>query len=55
VGKYQQEMERLAHELHNLSEAMRLMAQDMEHQISRLEALIPREKKNLEKSGPQQQ
>jgi DNA-binding response OmpR family regulator len=54
MGKYQQEVKRLAHELHNLSEAMRLMAQDMEHQISRLEALIPREKRNLEKSGPQQ-
>jgi DNA-binding response OmpR family regulator len=55
MGKYQQEMRRLAHELHNLSEAMRLMAQDMEHQINRLEALTPREKKNLEKSTPQQQ
>jgi DNA-binding response OmpR family regulator len=45
MGKYQQEMRRLAHELHNLSEAMRLMAQDMEHQIKRLEVLKPREKK----------
>lgn len=45
MGKYQQEMRRLAHELHNLSEAMRLMAQDMEHQIKRLEVLTPREKK----------
>jgi YesN/AraC family two-component response regulator len=44
MGKYQQEMKRVAHELHNLSEAMRLMAQDMEHQIERLEVLTPREK-----------
>jgi len=45
MGKYQQEMRRLAHELHNLSEAMRLMAQDMEHQMSRLEVLAPKEEK----------
>ncbi|MBN1221159.1 MAG: response regulator [Anaerolineae bacterium] len=46
LGKYQQEMKRMAHELHNLSEAMRLMAQDMEHQIERLDVLIPRQKES---------
>lgn len=45
IGKYYHEMKRLAHELHNLSEAMRLMAQDMEHQMSRLEVLTPKEEK----------
>lgn len=46
MERYQQEMNRLANELHNLSEAMRLMAQDMAHQIERLDVLIPREKES---------
>lgn len=44
MGKYQQEASRLANELRNLSEAMRLMAQDMQQQVMRLEILTPREK-----------
>jgi DNA-binding response OmpR family regulator len=43
MAKYQQETKRLAHEMHNLSEAMRLMSQDMEHQIGRLEVLTLKE------------
>jgi DNA-binding response OmpR family regulator len=38
--KYQKEAKRLANELRNLSEAMRLMSQDMEHQMSRLPVRI---------------
>jgi DNA-binding response OmpR family regulator len=40
TNKYQKEAKRLANELRNLSEAMRLMSQDMEHQISRLPVRI---------------
>jgi DNA-binding response OmpR family regulator len=43
LGKYRQEIERLAEKLHNLSEAMRLMSQDMEQQASWLGILTPRE------------
>jgi archaellum component FlaC len=42
TSKYQKEARRLANELRNLSEAMRLMSQDMEHQMSRL-PVRPRE------------
>jgi DNA-binding response OmpR family regulator len=44
LGKYQQEMQRLAEELNNVSQAVRLMAQDMTHQIERLEVMMPRRK-----------
>lgn len=43
LGKYQKEAKRLADELRNLSEAVRLMAQDMEHQMERMTAVIPQE------------
>ena len=39
--KYQREARRLAVELRNLSEAIRLMAQDMDQQIGRMAALTP--------------
>lgn len=42
--KYRQEAQRLAGELRNLSEAMRLMAQDMDHQLNRLNAVSPKER-----------
>lgn len=38
--KYQKEAQRLAHELRNLSEAMRLMSQDMEQQLNRLSVAV---------------
>ena len=44
TGKYQQETKRLANELRNLTEAIRLMSQDMEHQMKRLVVLTPQEK-----------
>jgi DNA-binding response OmpR family regulator len=43
MTKYQQEMSRLGHELHNLSEAIRLMSQDMAHQTNRLDVLLPKD------------
>ena len=43
LGKYQKETKRLADELRNLSEAIRLMSQDMEHQMSRITILTPQE------------
>ncbi len=43
MDKYQKEARRLAKELRNLSEAVRLMSQDMEHQMNRLLTLTPRE------------
>lgn len=36
TSKYQKEARRLANELRNLSEAMRLMSQDMEQQVNRI-------------------
>jgi DNA-binding response OmpR family regulator len=43
TAKYQKEARRLANELRNLSEAMRLMAQDMEQQMGRtVTGLLPR-------------
>jgi len=44
LGKYQQEIQRLSEELNNISQAVRLMAQDMEHQRERLDVMIPRRK-----------
>jgi len=44
LSKYQQEIQRLSKELNNISQAVRLMAQDMEHQIERLDVMIPRGK-----------
>lgn len=41
TSKYQKEAKRLARELRNLSEAMRLMSQDMEHYMNRLVILTP--------------
>lgn len=43
LGKYQKEAKRLADELRNLSEAVRLMSQDMGHQMDRITILTPRE------------
>ena len=42
--KYQKEAQRLAHELRNLSEAMRLMSQDMEQQLNRLSVAVAAKK-----------
>lgn len=42
--KYQKEARRLANELRNLSEAMRLMSQDMEQQMNRLSMPVTRKK-----------
>jgi DNA-binding response OmpR family regulator len=44
MSNYQQEIQRLSEELNNISQAVRLMAQDMEHQIGRLDVMIPRGK-----------
>ena len=44
LSKYQQEIQRFSEELNNISQAVRLMAQDMEHQIERLDVMIPRGK-----------
>jgi len=44
LSKYQQEIHRFSEELNNISQAVRLMAQDMEHQIERLDVMIPRGK-----------
>jgi DNA-binding response OmpR family regulator len=43
TGKYQKEAKRLAGELRNLSEAIRLMSQDMEQQMNKLAIFIPQE------------
>jgi DNA-binding response OmpR family regulator len=43
TGKYQKEAKRLAGELRNLSEAIRLMSQDMEQQMNKLAVFIPQE------------
>ncbi len=44
TSKYQKEAKRLASELRSLSEAIRLMSQDMEHQMGRLAVLTPEDK-----------
>jgi DNA-binding response OmpR family regulator len=41
LGKYQKEARRLSEELRNFSEAIRLMAQDMAHQMDRISILTP--------------
>jgi chromosome segregation ATPase len=43
LGKYQKETKRLSAELRNLSEAIRLMSQDMAHQMDRITILTPQE------------
>lgn len=43
LNKYKKEARRLADELRNLSEAIRLMSQDMEHQMNRLTTLTPQQ------------
>jgi DNA-binding response OmpR family regulator len=45
MSKYQQEARRLAEELRNLSEAFRLMSQDLSHQVELLEVLTPTDAK----------
>ncbi|MCB0212790.1 MAG: hypothetical protein KDJ52_25835, partial [Anaerolineae bacterium] len=40
TSKYQKEAKRLANELRNLSEAMRLMSQDMEQQMNRITTFV---------------
>ncbi len=47
TGKYKEEAKRLASELRNLSEAIRLMSQDMEQQMNRLAVLTPQEEEPL--------
>jgi DNA-binding response OmpR family regulator len=49
LSKYQKEMQRLSEELNNVSQAIRLMAQDMTHQIGRLEVMIPRDQAKVKK------
>lgn len=48
TGKYRNEAKRLANELRNLSEALRLMSQDMEHQMSRMVVLTPQDNKQTQ-------
>lgn len=43
LSKYRKETKRLADELRNLSEAIRLMSQDMENQMGRITILTPQE------------
>ena len=44
TSKYQKEARRLANELRNLSEAIRLMSQDMEQQVSRTPSIRTRDR-----------
>jgi DNA-binding response OmpR family regulator len=45
MGKYQEEAKRLADQLRNLSEAVRLLSQDLGQQMERIGALTPAEKR----------
>jgi DNA-binding response OmpR family regulator len=45
MGKYQEEAKRLADQLRNLSEAVRLLSQDLGQQVERLGTISPRDKK----------
>ncbi|MCL4300823.1 MAG: response regulator [Anaerolineae bacterium] len=45
MGKYQEEAKRLADQLRNLSEAVRLLSQDLGQQVERIGALTPAEKR----------
>jgi len=45
LSKYRKETKRLADELRNLSEAIRLMSQDMENQMGRITILTPQEER----------
>ncbi len=51
LTKYQQETERLAEQLHNISQTIRLMAQDITHQIERLDVMTPREREQEKEEG----
>ena len=46
LDKYQNQAMKLAEELRNLSEAVRLLSQDLKHQTSQLEAYSPSKEKN---------
>ena len=43
LGKYQKEAKRLSEQLRNFSEAIRLMSQDMAHQMDRITVLTPQD------------
>lgn len=45
LGRYQEETKRMADQLRNLSEAVRLLSQDLGQQIDRLGVISPRDKK----------
>lgn len=45
LGRYQEESKRMADQLRNLSEAVRLLSQDLGQQIDRLGVISPRDKK----------
>ncbi|MFN8457531.1 MAG: response regulator [Anaerolineae bacterium] len=45
LGRYQEESKRMADQLRNLSEAVRLLSQDLGQQIDRLGVVSPRDKK----------
>lgn len=45
LGRYQEEAKRMADQLRNLSEAVRLLSQDLGQQIDRLGVISPRDKK----------
>lgn len=45
MGKYQEEAKRLADQLRNLSEAVRLLSQDLGQQVERIGALAPGERR----------
>jgi YesN/AraC family two-component response regulator len=46
MGKYQEEAKRLADQLRNVSEAVRLLSQDLGQQVERIGLVAQREKKN---------
>jgi hypothetical protein len=46
MGKYQEEAKRLADQLRNVSEAVRLLLQDLGQQVERIGLVAQREKKN---------
>ncbi len=46
MGKYQEEAKRLADQLRNISEAVRLLSQDLGQQVERISLVAQRDKKN---------
>jgi hypothetical protein len=46
MSKYQEEAKRLADQLRNLSEAVRLLSQDLGQQVERIGVLTPAEKRS---------